>query len=201
MTTGKDEDNMSKTNGLPGLRGGDHIGITVPDLETATRFFVDILGAEQFYDIGPIADETGEWMHAQLGVHPRARVEKLRFLRLGHGLNLELFEYSAPDQRTEPPRNSDVGGYHIALYVDDFEAALAHLRAHDVEIMGSPVIRHTGPSAGQTWVYFRTPWGLQMELLSYPAGKAYERATSRRLWDPRDPGSTSSTPTPITACR
>jgi len=180
---------MAGTAGLPGLRGGDHIGITVPDLEAATRFFVDVLGAEQFYDIGPIADDAGDWMQVQLGVHPRAQVEKLRFLRLGHGLNIELFEYSAPDQRREGPRNSDVGGHHLALYVDDFAAALAHLRAHGVEIMGEPVIRQAGPSAGQTWVYFRAPWGLQMELVSYPGGKAYERDTPRRLWDPRDPAS------------
>ena len=29
--------------GLPGLAGADHIGITVPDLEAATRFFVDVM--------------------------------------------------------------------------------------------------------------------------------------------------------------
>ena len=26
---------------------------------------------------------------------------------------------------------------------------------------------------------------LQMELISYPRGKGYERETERRLWDPR----------------
>lgn len=177
----------SAGKGLPGLRGGDHIGITVPDLEEATRFFVDVLGAERFYDLGPFGDDKGEWMKNQLGVHPRARVEKLRFLRLGQNLNLELFQYTAPDQRREAPRNSDIGAQHIALYVDDFHAALAYLRGHGVEIMGEPVVRDSGPSAGQTWVYFRTPWGLQMELLSYPSGKAYERDFEGRLWDPRSP--------------
>ena len=37
-------------SGLPGLRGGDHVGITVPDLDQATAFLVDVLGAERFYD-------------------------------------------------------------------------------------------------------------------------------------------------------
>jgi len=32
--------------GLPGLVGADHIGITVPDLEAATRFFVDVIGCK-----------------------------------------------------------------------------------------------------------------------------------------------------------
>ncbi|MCW8084237.1 VOC family protein [Sabulicella glaciei] len=173
--------------GLPGLRGGDHVGLTVPDLEEATRFFVEVLGAERFYDIGPI-EASRDDMARRLGVDPAARVRMLRFLRLGMGLNLELFEYEAPGQSREVPCNSDVGGHHIALYVDDMEAALAHLRAHGVEVMGEPVVRHAGPSAGQSWVYFRAPWGLQFELVSYPGGKAYAHGANRLLWDPRDPG-------------
>jgi catechol 2,3-dioxygenase-like lactoylglutathione lyase family enzyme len=177
---------LSARGGLPGLRGGDHVGITVPDLEEATRFFVDVLGAERFYDLGPMAAED-DWMRTHLGVDPTARVERLRFLRLGTGLNLELFEYTAPDQRREPPLNSDVGGFHLALYVDDFEAALDYLRAAGVDVMGEPTRRTSGPSAGQTWIYFRTPWGLQLELVSYPDGKAYERESATHLWDPRRP--------------
>ncbi|KMO83754.1 Glyoxalase-like domain protein [Mycolicibacterium chlorophenolicum] len=177
---------MGMRKGLPGLRGGDHIGITVPDLEEATRFFVDVLGAEQFYDLGPLASDD-DWMTTHIGVDRTARVEKLRFLRLGFGLNLELFEYTAPDQRRQVPLNSDIGGHHLALYVDDFSAALDYLRAAGVEIMGEPTQRTSGPSGGQTWIYFRAPWGLQMELVSYPDGKAYEHDFTSRLWDPRHP--------------
>lgn len=172
---------------MPGLRGGDHLGVTVPNLEQATQFFVDVLGAQQFYDLGPIQSDDTDWMSTHLGVDDRARVTKLRFLRLGYGLNLELFEYQAPEQRTLPPCNSDVGGHHLALYVDDFDAALHYLRDHDIEVMGEPTVRTSGPSAGQTWVYFRAPWGMQFELVSYPQGKAYESAYTSRLWDPRDP--------------
>jgi catechol 2,3-dioxygenase-like lactoylglutathione lyase family enzyme len=177
---------MEMRKGLPGLRGGDHLGITVPDLEEATRFFVDVLGAEQFYDLGPLASDD-DWMTTHLGVDRRARAEKIRFLRLGFGLNIELFEYTAPEQRREPPLNSDIGGHHLALYVDDFMTALDYLRAAGVEIMGEPTRRTTGLSAGQTWVYFRAPWGFQMELVSYPDGKAYEQEFTSRMWDPRHP--------------
>ena len=47
--------------GLPGLAGADHIGITVPDLEAATRFFVDVIGCKVTFEVGPFAsdDETG----------------------------------------------------------------------------------------------------------------------------------------------
>lgn len=179
---------MSETGrGLPGLRGTDHIGFTVPNLEQAVRFFVDVIGCEPFYDLGPFSSDT-DWMATQLNVHPRAVMKKLRFLRCRNGSNFEIFEYESPDQIGRPPRNSDVGGHHLAFYVDDFDAGLEHLRQHGVRILGEPVVRTSGPSAGQTWIYFLTPWGMQLELVSYPAGKSYEKETERRLWHPRGDG-------------
>lgn len=178
---------MQGGQGLPGLRGADHVGITVPDLEAASAFLVDVLGAEPFFDLGPAA-AAEDGLAARLGVDPSARLRKVRFLRLGHGLNIELFEYEVAGQLRMAPRNSDVGGHHLALYVDDMAAAVAHLHAHGVEVMGEPLRREAGPNGGLSWVYFRTPWGLQMELVSYPEGRGYERMTARRLWDPRAPG-------------
>jgi catechol 2,3-dioxygenase-like lactoylglutathione lyase family enzyme len=174
------------TRGLPGLRGTDHIGFTVPNLEEAVRFFVDVIGCVPFYELGPFSAED-DWMTTHLAVHPRAVMKKLRFLRCGNGSNFEIFEYAAPDQNSVQPRNSDVGGHHLAFYVDDFDAALAHLRASGVRILGEPTVRTAGPSAGQTWVYFLSPWGMQLELVSFPGGKGYERDTPSRLWHPAHP--------------
>ena len=173
---------MVEKNGIPGLRGGDHIGFTVPDLDQAVTFFRDVIGCEVFYPLGPFADPEGTWMADHLNVHPRAEIPAIRLLRCGHGLNLEIFQYSAPDQATIGPKNSDVGGHHIAFYVDDMAAAVAYLRGHDVEILGEPTVMAEGPSAGETWVYFLAPWGMQLELVSYPDGKAYESDTDSRLW-------------------
>lgn len=172
--------------GLPGLRGMEHVGFTVPDLEEATRFFVDVIGCVYVYSLGPIRGDD-DWMRRHLDVDPRAVVKELRFLRCGHGSNFEIFEYEAPGQNRTPPKNSDIGGHHLAFYVDDFGAALAYLRSRGVTILGEPTVRTNGPSAGQTWVYFNAPWGMQLELLSYPQGKGYESGTSLRLWNPADP--------------
>lgn len=171
---------------MPGLRGLEHIGLTVPDLDEAVSFFVDVLGCEAFYEMGPFQDDA-DWMARHLAVHPRTVMRRLRFLRCGHGSNFELFEYEAPDQVWRQPRNSDIGGHHLAFYVDDFDAALQHLRANDVRVLGEPTVRRAGPSAGQTWVYFLAPWGLQLELVSYPQGKAYEKEDKSRLWHPANP--------------
>jgi glyoxylase I family protein len=159
--------------GLPGLRRFDHIGITVPDLQQATRFLVDVLGCEYLYSLGPFQDD-GNWMSEHLGVHPRATVPENRFFRCGGQTIFEVFQYTAPDQWTSVPKNSDVGGHHIALYVDDLDTAVEYLRSHEVTVLGEPT-ESKGHNFGQRWVYFLAPWGLQLELVSYPRGKAFDR--------------------------
>ena len=176
---------MSET-GLPGLRGTDHIGFTVPNLDEAVDFFVNVIGCEPFYELGPFQAED-DWMQRQLNVHPRTVMRRLKFLRGRHGSNFEIFEYEAPDQNKAQPKNSDIGGHHLAFYVDDMDTALAYLKEKGVRILGEPVVRTEGPSAGQTWVYFLTPWGMQLELVSFPGGKGYEKDTDRRLWHPARP--------------
>ena len=172
-------------SGIPGLRGSDHLGITVPDLDEAERFFVDVIGAVPVYTLGP-KQADDDWMQTRLGVHPRTVIREIRFYRLGNGTNIELFQYDSADGQNPQPRNSDIGGYHLALYVDDMDAAVAHLRAHDVDIMGEPNLS-AGNSEGQTWLYFRSPWGLQFERVSFPRGKAYESSSAVRLWHPAHP--------------
>ena len=53
-------------------------------------------------------------------------------------------------------------------------AAVADLRARGLRVFGEPTASR-GPSEGQRWVYFLSPWGMQFELVSYPAGKAFDR--------------------------
>ena len=125
-------------------------------------------------------------MATRLNCDPTASM-RYCFLRCRHGTNLELFEYAAPDQRTAPPRNSDIGGHHLAFYVDDIGPAVAHLQAHGVRILGEPSTIADGPAAGTDWVYFLAPWGLQLELLSYPHGKGPADSPARRLWNPTRP--------------
>ena len=159
---------------LPGLRRLDHIGFTVPDLEEASSFLVDVLGCEYLYSLGPFSSDD-DWMREHLNVDPRAVIRENRFFRCGDQAVFEVFDYAAPDQDPTPPRNSDVGGHHVALYVDDLDAAVAYLEDRGVRVLAGPT-RSKGPAEGNRWIYFLSPWGMQFELVSYPGGKAFDRA-------------------------
>lgn len=172
---------------IPGMRGVDHIGMTVPDLQEAESFFSEILGCEKATAFGPFRDDEGTFMQDLLDVDPRAVVEQITLMRCGFGSNIELFKYTAPDQENVRPRNSDIGGHHIAIYVDDINAAAAYLKDKGIRTLLGPLPVDQGPAAGQTILYFFAPWGLQMEAISYPDGMAYEADGGTVLWSAREP--------------
>jgi catechol 2,3-dioxygenase-like lactoylglutathione lyase family enzyme len=151
-------------SGVPGLRSLDHIAYTVPDLDEAIDFFTAHLGANVVYRDGPFRSD-GDEMHDRLDVHRHATSE-LAMLRLGNRTNLELIQYTAPDQNLQVPANSDVGGHHVGFYVDDIDAARDYLaRIPGVRLMSGPnTVPDGAPVAGQRWLYFRTPWGMQLEI-------------------------------------
>lgn len=63
----------SQAAGIPGLRGADHVGISVADLDEAVTFFVDVLGCEAiFRHAGAKFDD--DWMQVNLNVNPRAEI-------------------------------------------------------------------------------------------------------------------------------
>ena len=168
--------------GVPGLRAVEHVGLTVADLEEAVEFFVDVLGCERVFADGPIGDDAA-FMRERLNVHPDASL-RYCFLTCGNGPNLEIFEYDSPDQDSEPPRNSDVGGHHLCFYVDDMDDAVDYLRGRGVRLLGDVNVIVDGPAAGSRWIYFLAPWGLQLEFVSYPGGKGAPGSPARRLWTP-----------------
>lgn len=169
---------------LPGIRGVDHIGFTVPDMIQAVNFFQNVLGCQVATSFGPFADPNGTFMQDLLDVHPRAEISEITLMRCGEGSNIELFQYSSPDQKVDRPRNSDHGGYHIAFYVHDINAAVEKARDQGIKTLMGPFEVKEGPAAGQAITYIFAPWGMQLELITYPKGMDYEKDSKVKLWAP-----------------
>ncbi|MBM7089197.1 VOC family protein [Streptomyces sp. S12] len=166
--------------GALGLLGVEHVSYTVSDLDAATAFFTTVLGAELVASHGGASEpDDGHWP-------PGAEQCRRVLLRLGPTANCRLTQSGRGALRTRPPRNSDVGGHHLAFYVDDVDAAAAYLREQDgVTLMGEPETIVSGPIAGDRWLYFTTPAGIQMEIINMPDGALpYEARTPARRATP-----------------
>jgi catechol 2,3-dioxygenase-like lactoylglutathione lyase family enzyme len=148
---------------ITGLTGVEHVSTSVPDVDAAVAFFVDVLGARVVGRERFAGSDDDVDMAVTFNAHPDASAE-LVTLDL-HGVRLELFCYDAPDLVRTMPRNCDVGGHHLGMRVDDLPAAVAELAAvPGVRILGEPTYYPLPSGLHRGWVYFLTPWGLQMEL-------------------------------------
>jgi catechol 2,3-dioxygenase-like lactoylglutathione lyase family enzyme len=107
--------------GLPRLSHVDHVGLTVPDLDAAVRFYCDAIGGHELYRLGPFdatemprMGDGRDWAEAHINV-AGARLT-IAMLSIGPNLMLELFQYDRPaGRREQPPRNCDFGGHHVAF--------------------------------------------------------------------------------------
>lgn len=174
------------------VRGIEHVGINVPNMDEAIRFFHTTFGFKPVTEMNdvPVDDGFRKLFH----MHDGAKVKSIVMLRAGNGANLELFQYDSPKSTKEQPSYDDAGAAHVGFYTDDIVSAVAELRAKGITVLTDPITMSHGPTAGESWTYFLTPWGAKMELVSYPKGEAYEQqAGSIRLWTPSSNGILSPT--------
>ncbi|TDW49138.1 catechol 2,3-dioxygenase-like lactoylglutathione lyase family enzyme [Flavobacterium sp. 270] len=168
-----------------GIIGIDHVGINVPDLNTAMPFFSDVLGFTPVTQLGPIPLDKA-WKELN-NINPETGAVTIKMINAGTGASIEVFQYADNQGSKTNPKSDDLGATHIAFYVSDIHASVKFLKSKGVKIIGEPFLTPSGDTAGETWVYFETPWGAKMELVSYPNGKGYQKANPKTvLWSPKD---------------
>ncbi|WZV97690.1 VOC family protein [Kosakonia sp. BYX6] len=169
------------------VRGIDHIGITVPNIEEATRFLTEALGAELIYQsVSPQdKDLDNDAQQKTLRLVPGTVVKAVSMLKLQHGPGIELFEMQGPSQRG-PLRANDFGLQHFAVYADDIDAALQRFADAGGEVFTAPqpLGFATEKGEGNCFCYGSTPWGSIVEFISRPSPMPYEHETPLRRWTP-----------------
>ncbi|WP_230351359.1 VOC family protein [Lelliottia sp. WAP21] len=171
----------------PTVRGIDHIGITVPDIEQATLFFEKAFGAQVIYcSVEPNSQNIDHAAQQHtLRLFPGTKIRAIRMLCLPSGPGIELFEMHGPEQG-HPARASDFGLQHFALYVDDFSQAIAAFTDAGGKMFTEPkpLTFADEQGEGNAFCYGQTPWGSVVELISWPSPMPYEKKTTLRRWKP-----------------
>ena len=114
----------------------DHVSITVDDFEAVRPFYEEVLGLKQDPS-RPTLRFPGAWY--QVGSSQIHLIQELEGVDLGR---------KAPKLVPMAP--------HLALRVDDYDAAVAHFKQRDIDVL------ETNADRGQLWV--RDPAGNIIEL-------------------------------------
>lgn len=161
------------------MRGLDHVGITVDDMDAAGSFLEEGLGAELIFEALRPSDPPYEGAAFEQALHlpPSAKLHVIRMYRVGTGPGIELFHYTA-DERRPPIRVSDRGLQHVAVYADDLDAAVDWLIAAGATLLGDPWPL-AGPERGvaNRFCFALAPFGALIEVVTYPGTQLYERFT------------------------
>lgn len=131
---------------MPFIKRIHHVAILVEDIEEALRFWRDALGLE----IGPIEEVSEQ----------EAIVADLQT----EGTTLELVQPMTDNGglarflKTRGP-----GMHHICLEVDDLDAALSQLKAHQIRLINSePVMGSDGKRVA--FIHPQSAYGVLVEL-------------------------------------
>lgn len=124
----------------------DHIGIAVKDLEQAKKFYTEVLG------MTPQGEEVVDQQKV-----------KVCFIPCGDS-EVELLESTAPDGPIAKfiEKNGE-GVQHIALRVDNIEAALADLKTKGVRLIDETP-RYGAGGASIAFVHPKATGGILLEL-------------------------------------
>lgn len=153
------------------IKNIDHIALTVPDIDEATKFFEKAFNAQWGLE-GLNKNEppiTGPQAELVFGMKKGGQVRARRVLKLNGGTNIELYEYgNMPQQRAA--HTYDYGYQHFAVLVDD----LAKM-AHDFQAAGGKLLQteiyqdaaKEEKSPHQGWLYGETPWGSIIEMVTF----------------------------------
>jgi len=151
------------------MRAIDHVGLVVADLDRAVEFWCGRLGLRLVSRV----TETGPDIASLIG-EDSVEID-IADLDAGDGRIIELIRYIRPAEGPIRAHSSDRGRSHIALRVDDLDAALERIHGSQArQISRHPVVLH---DPGGTWdgvacCYIADPDGNIVELVQRPAATA-----------------------------
>ncbi|RFD67371.1 VOC family protein [Staphylococcus pasteuri] len=168
------------------IKGINHVGLTVPNIDEATKFLKNAFGAKVAYDGLTYDDEPrkGKEVERMLGLSEGAEIIKQRMIVIGNGTNIEMFEIQNSDQKS-PLRLEDLGFNHISIFVEDMDVAIKQaVEAGAIPLSEKHDNSRYEDSEKSSSVYLKTEWNLLIELQCIPNGYYYPNDSEAEVFIP-----------------
>jgi len=145
----------------------NHIGVSVPDLDAALRWYQDVLGFALLtppVEMDATDPQLGEALAEMLG--PRVKRFRMAHLNGANSVGLQMFEFLDPanEEPADPGAHWRTGIFHICVEDPDIEGLAARIEACGGR--RSQVWRQI-PGATYAAAYCADPWGNVIEINSH----------------------------------
>jgi lactoylglutathione lyase len=143
------------------VRGCEHIGIQVRDLERSVRFYAEHLGFKPVLR----ASRSEPYVQKVVGYFPDVTLEIAELEIPGTEVRLEIVEYRGVEGTPVDPATANPGTVHFSLFVQDLDEMYVRMRARGVEFVSTVQTSTAGPLTGGKVVYLKDPDGIRVELV------------------------------------
>jgi lactoylglutathione lyase len=143
------------------IRGCDHIGIQVRDVEESVRFYSDHLG----FELVDRWSMTEPYVQRVVGHYPDVTLEIALLSIPGSDVFLEILEYRGVEKAPVDPATANPGTAHFCVFVDDLDELYGRLTAAGVRFVSELQTPTVGPNKGGRLVYMIDPDGIRVELV------------------------------------
>lgn len=149
------------------IQGVHHLAVSVPDIDKAREFYIDLLGATEISKI--------DWPEGTTSINEVVGLPESsgrQFMARLANLYIEVFEYITPrSPPQDPARPVNLFGYtHFCVQVEDIDAVYDRMRAAGIRFHCPP--KHSGgasmdggPKLGFRATYGRDFFGNVFELI------------------------------------
>lgn len=152
------------------IQGIHHVAVSVPDIDIARKFYVDLLG---FTEVCYAEWEAGNVLFDEiLGLKDSAGKS---FIARGPNTYIEVFEYLSPTPRPQEAMRpvNEYGYTHFCLQVDDIEAVHKRLLEAGIKFHTAPepvALDAAGNKEGFSATYGRDFFGNVFEIIEINDG-------------------------------
>lgn len=149
----------------PTPRAITHVGLTVPDIDSAVQWYREVLGFQHLQ--GPY---TREGRNERIAREIIGDFDEMRVAHLatGNQVGFELFEFPGQDPPSEPTMLDEYrrgGPHHVCVVDPDIESFLDRVEAHGGERIATTY--RPAPDESYEFAYCTDPWNNYIEVFTH----------------------------------